>query len=68
MHNAKAIDHFSPYIHFDAAVPFFYFQYTNTQPLAEKIMLHHMIDYLRRTIHDLKIWGFENLKMRGAMC
>ena len=45
MYNAKTIDHFFSYRHFYFTVAFFYFQYFNTQPLAEQIVFHHVGNY-----------------------
>ena len=45
MHNAKPIDHFFAYRHFNFAVSFSNFQNFYTQPLAEQILLQNVGNY-----------------------
>ena len=39
----EAVDHFFTYRHFYPAKSFLYLQHFNAQPLAEEIMLHHVL-------------------------
>lgn len=46
MYNAKAVNHFGAYGHLYFTVAFFYLQYGYPQPLAKKIVLHHVVYHL----------------------
>ena len=46
VNDAKTIHHFFANGHAYLAVPFFYFQHFYAQPLAEAVVLHHVVYYL----------------------